>query len=84
MEMSDHTYPCCACCDENPHLFGADTHISACQLCQTNPKGLAARAWDEGADFVTRNPGMGAEYVRDANPYTGPPSKTLTKENYHA
>ena len=29
----------------------------------------AARAWDEGVDFVTRHPGMSAEYVRAANPY---------------
>ena len=28
-----------------------------------------ARAWDEGGDFVTRHPGMSAEYVRAANPY---------------
>ena len=28
-----------------------------------------AAAWDEGADFVTRHPGMSAEYVRAANPY---------------
>ena len=28
-----------------------------------------ARAWDEGCDFVTRHPGMSAEYVRAANPY---------------
>ena len=26
-------------------------------------------AWDEGVDFVTRHPGMSAEYVRAANPY---------------
>ena len=30
---------------------------------------LLARAWDEGVDFVTRHPGMSAEYVRAANPY---------------
>ena len=29
----------------------------------------AARAWDEGGDFVSRHPGMSAEYVRAANPY---------------
>ena len=28
-----------------------------------------ARVWDEGSDFVTRHPGMSAEYVRAANPY---------------
>ena len=28
-----------------------------------------AAAWDEGADFVTRHPGMSAEYARAANPY---------------
>ena len=28
-----------------------------------------ARAWDEGGDFVSRHPGMSAEYVRAANPY---------------
>ena len=61
-----HTYPCCACCDENPHMFEANTHTIACRLCQTDP--VAARAWDEGADFVACNPGMSAEYVRDANP----------------
>ena len=32
----------------------------------------AASAWDEGADFVTRHPGMSAEYVRAANPYRHP------------
>ena len=32
----------------------------------------AARAWDEGGDFVTRHPGMSAEYVRAANPYRNP------------
>ena len=32
----------------------------------------AARAWDEGGDFVTRHPGMSAEYVRAANPYRHP------------
>ena len=32
----------------------------------------AARAWDEGSDFVTRHPGMSAEYVRAANPYRHP------------
>ena len=31
-----------------------------------------ARAWDEGGDFVTRHPGMSAEYVRAANPYRQP------------
>ena len=31
-----------------------------------------ARAWDEGCDFVTRHPGMSAEYVRAANPYRQP------------
>ena len=31
-----------------------------------------ARAWDEGGDFVTRHPGMSAEYVRAANPYRHP------------
>ena len=30
---------------------------------------LLAGAWDEGGDFVTRHPGMSAEYVRAANPY---------------
>ena len=30
---------------------------------------LLAAAWDEGADFVARHPGMSAEYVRAANPY---------------
>ena len=33
---------------------------------------IAARAWDEGGDFVTRHPGMSAEYVRAANPYRHP------------
>ena len=28
-----------------------------------------AGAWDEGGDFVSRHPGMSAEYVRAANPY---------------
>ena len=32
----------------------------------------AARAWDEGGDFVSRHPGMSAEYVRAANPYRQP------------
>ena len=32
----------------------------------------AARAWDEGGDFVARHPGMSAEYVRAANPYRNP------------
>ena len=31
--------------------------------------GLLAQAWDEGADFVARQPDMSAEYVRAANPY---------------
>ena len=26
-------------------------------------------AWDRGADFVARHPGMSAEYVRAANPF---------------
>ncbi len=30
---------------------------------------LLAAAWDEGADFLTRHPGMSTEYVRAANPY---------------
>ena len=28
-----------------------------------------AAAWDEGADFVARHPGMSAEYIRAANSY---------------
>lgn len=72
MGMSDRTYPCCACCDESPHREEY-THTSACSLCQPDPDpeamALAACAWDEGADFVARNPGMSAEYVRNANPY---------------
>lgn len=30
---------------------------------------LLADAWDEGADFAVRHPGMGAEYTRTANQY---------------
>ena len=30
---------------------------------------LLADAWDEGADFAVRHPGMSAEYTRTANPY---------------
>lgn len=26
-------------------------------------------AWDRGADFVARHPGMSAEYIRAANPF---------------
>lgn len=37
---------------------------------------LRALAWDEGADFVARHPGMTAEYIRAANPY-----RTETKMN---
>ena len=72
--MSDRTYPCCACCDENPHMFEADTHTIACQFCQPDPAATAraARAWDEGCDFVARHPGMSAEYVRAANHYRQP------------
>ena len=72
--VNAHTYPCCACCTTDlPHIE-ADTHTIACQFCQPDPAATAraARAWDEGGDFVTRHPGMSAEYVRAANPYRHP------------
>ena len=30
---------------------------------------VRVKAWDDGASFAARHPGMSAEYVRDANPY---------------
>ena len=52
----------------------ASTLSQACQFCQPDPAATAraARAWDEGGDFVSRHPGMSAEYVRAANPYRQP------------
>ena len=55
---NDRTYPCCACCDANPHNNAADdAHTGACELCQPDLDVIQAAANEAASRLGDRTTG---------------------------